>query len=178
MNKNNNSWFNEFYNVVLNSIRELRIANNGRGLGSLLQDSDRDSKLTDLVIMIAKNFLSHGFTNANLLKLYALIQDANASDTFKVVDGKEVITHHNPTLNYPEETSTDSRSDEEKYIEVISSLRALGFTKEEIEKGINALNEDKYKTFDVHQVLNDIIDNINAIRVEALDNHDHQHKMN
>ena len=58
------------------------------------------------------------------------------------------------------ETNNHVQSDEEKYIEIISSLRALGYSKSEIEYGINKLDETKYKEFIPEDVLADIIKNI------------------
>lgn len=62
--------------------------------------------------------------------------------------------------NYHESLNNQSQSDEEKYIEIISSLRALGYSKSEIEYGINKLDETKYKEFVPEDVLADIIKNI------------------
>ena len=62
--------------------------------------------------------------------------------------------------SFSEPTNNQVQSDEEKYIEIISSLRALGYTKSEIEYGINKLDETKYKEFIPEDVLADIIKNI------------------
>ena len=59
-----------------------------------------------------------------------------------------------------DQATNQGQSDEEKYIEIISSLRALGYTKSEIEYGINKLDETKYKEFIPEDVLADIIKNI------------------
>ena len=64
------------------------------------------------------------------------------------------------TIDASEEQTNQGQSDEEKYIEIISSLRALGYSKSEIEYGINKLDETKYKEFVPEDVLADIIKNI------------------
>ena len=64
------------------------------------------------------------------------------------------------TSDASEEQTNQGQSDEEKYIEIISSLRALGYSKSEIEYGFNKLDETKYKEFVPEDVLADIIKNI------------------
>ncbi len=59
----------------------------------------------------------------------------------------------------------DVQSDEEKYIEIIESLKALGYTKNEIEYGISKLDESKYKDFVIEDILADIIKNIATRKV-------------
>lgn len=50
--------------------------------------------------------------------------------------------------------------EEIKYILVIETLRKLGYTNEQIVYGINALNEDKYTEFNLEEITQDIINNI------------------
>lgn len=152
-------WADNVCNTLEKLIREERQANNGLGF-AIINDQHvkgvkhMSDKLANVLGLIIRSFLEGGFNDTDLKRLNHIFKEANSSDTFKIVDGKEVVTHGNPTLNDPEE------SDEAKYIHIIASLRAMGFSKAEIEAGINALDENKYKTFDVNSVLTDIVKNI------------------
>ena len=100
-----------------------------------------------------------------------LAEDYGTKSTNKPVSNLETeIKEPDPSINSAneikvtsdasEEQTNQGQSDEEKYIEIISSLRALGYSKSEIEYGINKLDETKYKEFVPEDVLADIIKNI------------------
>lgn len=88
-------------------------------------------------------------TNKQSLNLEAEIKEPDESNQVKVTNDFNETNINN-----------QNQSDEEKYIEIISSLRALGYSKSEIEYGINKLDETKYKEFVPEDVLADIIKNI------------------
>lgn len=88
-------------------------------------------------------------TNKQSLNLEAEIKEPDESNQVKVTNDFNETSINN-----------QNQSDEEKYIEIISSLRALGYSKSEIEYGINKLDETKYKEFVPEDVLADIIKNI------------------
>lgn len=50
--------------------------------------------------------------------------------------------------------------DELKYELIIKTLIKLGYTKKEIQEGINGLNEDKYVEVSCGEIIQDIIKNI------------------
>lgn len=87
--------------------------------------------------------------NKQSLNLEAEIKEPDESNQVKVTNDFNETNINN-----------QNQSDEEKYIEIISSLRALGYSKSEIEYGINKLDETKYKEFVPEDVLADIIKNI------------------
>ncbi|MBQ3621559.1 hypothetical protein II941_01945 [bacterium] len=87
--------------------------------------------------------------NKQSLNLEAEIKEPDESNQVKVTNDFNETSINN-----------QNQSDEEKYIEIISSLRALGYSKSEIEYGINKLDETKYKEFVPEDVLADIIKNI------------------
>lgn len=50
--------------------------------------------------------------------------------------------------------------DELKYALIIKTLIKLGYTNQQIQYGINALNEDKYVDVSCGEIIQDIINNI------------------
>lgn len=58
-----------------------------------------------------------------------------------------------------------SNEEEEKYIQIIDSLKSLGYNKKEIEYGINKLDLDENKEFIVEDVLAEIIKNISNHKI-------------
>lgn len=47
-----------------------------------------------------------------------------------------------------------------KLIIIITTLKKLGYTKEQVEKGINKLDESKYTEINISEIVNDIVKNI------------------
>lgn len=47
-----------------------------------------------------------------------------------------------------------------KLIIIITILKKLGYTKDQVEKGINKLDESKYTEINISEIVNDIIENI------------------
>ena len=101
---------------------------------------------------------------SNLAEDYGSKPSTKAPSTLEIEKlDKDLINQAEPiktTQNDNESINNQAQSDEEKYIEIISSLRALGYSKSEIEYGINKLDETKYKEFVPEDVLADIIKNI------------------
>ena len=94
---------------------------------------------------------------------------SNLSDLFYSVssyDDKELKVNQNSNKNEltKNEVSNEVIVDEKKFIEIIDSLRSLGYSKDEIEYGINKLDENKYNEFNVEDILADIIKNISALK--------------
>ena len=94
---------------------------------------------------------------------------SNLSDLFYSVssyDDKEVKVNQNSNKNEltKNEVSNEVIVDEKKFIEIIDSLRSLGYSKDEIEYGINKLDENKYSEFNVEDILADIIKNISSLK--------------
>lgn len=94
---------------------------------------------------------------------------SNLSDLFYSVssyDDKELKVNQNSNKNQltKNEVSNEVIVDEKKFIEIIDSLRSLGYSKDEIEYGINKLDENKYSEFNVEDILADIIKNISSLK--------------
>lgn len=94
---------------------------------------------------------------------------SNLSDLFYSVssyDDKELKPNQNSNKNEltKNEVSNEVIVDEKKFIEIIDSLRSLGYSKDEIEYGINKLDENKYNEFNVEDILADIIKNISSLK--------------
>ncbi|MBO6041838.1 hypothetical protein J6P59_06745 [bacterium] len=94
---------------------------------------------------------------------------SNLSDLFYSVssyDDKELKVNQNSNKNEltKNEVSNEVIVDEKKFIEIIDSLRSLGYSKDEIEYGINKLDENKYNEFNVEDILADIIKNISSLK--------------
>ncbi|MBQ5500787.1 MAG: hypothetical protein IIT81_01060, partial [Mycoplasmataceae bacterium] len=94
---------------------------------------------------------------------------SNLSDLFYSVssyDDKELKVNQNSNKNEltKNEVSNEVIVDEKKFIEIIDSLRSLGYSKDEIEYGINKLDENKYSEFNVEDILADIIKNISSLK--------------
>ena len=94
---------------------------------------------------------------------------SNLSDLFYSVssyDDKELKVNQNSNKNEltKNEISNEVIVDEKKFIEIIDSLRSLGYSKDEIEYGINKLDENKYNEFNVEDILADIIKNISSLK--------------
>lgn len=94
---------------------------------------------------------------------------SNLSDLFYSVssyDDKEVKVNQSSNKNEltKNEVSNEVIVDEKKFIEIIDSLRSLGYSKDEIEYGINKLDENKYSEFNVEDILADIIKNISSLK--------------
>lgn len=94
---------------------------------------------------------------------------SNLSDLFYSVSGyddKELKVNQNSNKNEltKNEVSNEVIVDEKKFIEIIDSLRSLGYSKDEIEYGINKLDENKYNEFNVEDILADIIKNISSLK--------------
>lgn len=94
---------------------------------------------------------------------------SNLSDLFYSVssyDDKELKVNQNSNKNEltKNEVSNEVIVDEKKFIEIIESLRSLGYSKDEIEYGINKLDENKYSEFNVEDILADIIKNISSLK--------------
>ena len=94
---------------------------------------------------------------------------SNLSDLFYSVssyDDKEVKVNQNYNKNEltKNEVSNEVIVDEKKFIEIIDSLRSLGYSKDEIEYGINKLDENKYSEFNVEDILAVIIKNISSLK--------------
>lgn len=94
---------------------------------------------------------------------------SNLSDLFYSVssyDDKEVKVNQSSNKNglTKNEVSNEVIVDEKKFIEIIDSLRSLGYSKDEIEYGINKLDENKYNEFNVEDILADIIKNISSLK--------------
>lgn len=51
-------------------------------------------------------------------------------------------------------------NEQTKLIIIITTLKKLGYTKEQVEKGINKLDESKYTEINISEIVNDIIKNI------------------
>ena len=101
---------------------------------------------------------------SNLAEDYGSKPSAKAPSSLEIEKPEtDLINQAEPiktSQNDNEQVNNQAQSDEEKYIEIISSLRALGYSKSEIEYGINKLDETKYKEFVPEDVLADIIKNI------------------
>lgn len=94
---------------------------------------------------------------------------SNLSDLFYSVssyDDKEVKANQSSNKNEltKNEVTNEVIVDEKKFIEIIDSLRSLGYSKDEIEYGINKLDENKYSEFNVEDILADIIKNISSLK--------------
>lgn len=94
---------------------------------------------------------------------------SNLSDLFYSVssyDDKELKVNQSSNKNEltKNEVSNEVIVDEKKFIEIIDSLRSLGYSKDEIEYGINKLDENKYNEFNVEDILADIIKNISSLK--------------
>lgn len=115
-------------------------------LGKLPGITERCAKI--IISNLAEDYCNKS-TNKQSLNLEAEIKEPDESNQVKATNDFNETSINN-----------QSQSDEEKYIEIISSLRALGYSKSEIEYGINKLDETKYKEFIPEDVLADIIKNI------------------
>ncbi|MBR4486628.1 hypothetical protein IKS57_04725, partial [bacterium] len=88
---------------------------------------------------------------------------SNLSDLyFSVTNNNKELKNKNKQ-NYElaknEVINKENAVDEKQFLEIIDSLRAVGYSKEEIEYGINKLDENKYDEFKVEDILADIIKN-------------------
>ena len=118
-------------------------------LGKLPGISERCAKI--MISNLAEDYGSKAAGNK---------QPANLEPEIKEPDGTSQPNEIKVTSEANDMLNSQGQSDEEKYIEIISSLRALGYSKSEIEYGINKLDETKYKEFIPEDVLADIIKNI------------------
>ena len=84
---------------------------------------------------------------------------SNLSDLFNAFSNEEP-----KELIKTKKEDKNETIDEAKFIEIIDSLKALGYSKDEIEYGINKLDENKYQDFNVEEVLADIIKNISSLK--------------
>lgn len=149
------NWVDNVCTKLVELIKVERNNNNGVSFAIINDKHAKNVKrmsndLAKMLGLIIQSFFSGGLNDQDVKRLNHIFKDANSGPTFKVENG-----------------ARQELSDEEKYIDIISRLRALGFNREEIENGINALDENKYKEFNVDEVFADIVKNITTAKEQA-----------
>ena len=131
------------------------LSNNSELITKLITNKDLKglSALRGISEKVAKVIIS------NLSDLYSFITNSNSKNDKELkIENKqnnELVKSNN---------SKENCVDEKQFLEIIDSLRALGYSKEEIEYGINKLDENKYDEFKVEDILADIIKNISSLK--------------